>query len=173
MYAEHTRNRFHCTLSIPGTKLRACSASGKMWTGFTCTIHAERMRNKFYCTLSIHGNDFIACRANTESISSHAEHARKCLKVEYLVLQALGTIWFRFLQKSQNKNFMLVYLLSRWGRRAARSPATASAAMPTSPRCPAGRRASHRCALSAPSGRSCSRPSGLLLFCLSDWLELT
>ncbi len=40
--------------------------------------------NKFCRTLSICGRNFIACWAYAEPISSHAEHARKCLKVEYL-----------------------------------------------------------------------------------------
>jgi hypothetical protein len=79
--AEHTRNPFHRTMSIRGTNFRACSASGKMWTVFTCTIHAEHTRNEFYCTLSIRGTNFFACLAYVEPISSHAEHARKCLKV--------------------------------------------------------------------------------------------
>jgi hypothetical protein len=35
--------------------------------------------------LCIRGTNFIACWAYVEPISSHAEHARKCLKVEYLV----------------------------------------------------------------------------------------
>jgi hypothetical protein len=84
-HAQHTRNRFHRTLSIRGTNFRACSASGKMWTIFTCTIHAEHTRNlEFYRTLSIRGTNFFACRAYAEPISSHAEHARKCLNVEYL-----------------------------------------------------------------------------------------
>ncbi len=51
---------------------------------FTCTIHAEHTRNEFYRTLSIRGTNFIACWSYWEPISSHAEHARKCLKVEYL-----------------------------------------------------------------------------------------
>ncbi len=42
------------------------------------------MQNKFYRTLSICGTNFIACWAYSEAISSHAEYARKCLKVEYL-----------------------------------------------------------------------------------------
>jgi hypothetical protein len=82
--AEHTRNLFHRTLSIRGTNFRACSASGKRWTAFTFTIHAEHTRNEFYSTLSSRGTNFIACWAYAEPISSHAEHARKCLKVEYL-----------------------------------------------------------------------------------------
>ncbi len=76
--------------------------------------------------LSIRGTNFIAHWAYAERISSHAEHTRnrfhrmlsmrgKCLKVEYLgpifkntifknlVLQDLGTIWFRFLQKKSSK----------------------------------------------------------------------
>ncbi len=94
-HAEHTWNRFHRTLSIRGTNFRACSASCKMWTVFTCSIHAQHTRNEFYCTLSIRGTNFIACWAYLEPISSHAEHARKCLKVEYL-----GRIEFDF-QKSR------------------------------------------------------------------------
>jgi hypothetical protein len=62
---------------------------------FTCTIHAEHTRNEFYRTLSIRGTNFIACWAYWEPISSHAEHARKCLKVEYL-----GQIEYDF-QKSR------------------------------------------------------------------------
>ncbi len=83
------------TLSIRGTNFRACSANGKMWTVFTCTFHAEHTRNEFYRTLSIRGNDFIACSAYAEPISSHAEHARKCLKAKYL-----GRIEYDF-QKSR------------------------------------------------------------------------
>ncbi len=83
-HAEHTRNRFHCTLSIRGTNFRACSACCKMWTVFTCTIHAQHTQNEFYRPLSIRGTNFIACWAYVEPISSYAEHARKCLKVEYL-----------------------------------------------------------------------------------------
>ncbi len=40
---------------IRGTNFRVCSASGKMWTVFTCTIHAEHTRSEFYRTLSIRG----------------------------------------------------------------------------------------------------------------------
>ncbi len=79
-----------------------CSASGKMWTFFTCTS-----------MLSIRGTNFIAHWAYVEWISSLAEHTRKYLKVEYLsrieynfqksCVQALGTIRFRFLQKSKKK----------------------------------------------------------------------
>ena len=61
--AEHTRNRFHRTLSIWGTNFRACSASGKMWT----VLHVKSM-------LSIPGTNFIAHWAYGELISSHAEH---------------------------------------------------------------------------------------------------
>ncbi len=63
--------------------------------------------------LSIGGNDFIACWAYAEPISSHAEHARKCLKVEYLgrieydfQKSCVSGPWdhrFRFLQKRQKK----------------------------------------------------------------------
>ncbi len=82
-------------LSIRGTNFRACSACGKMWTVFTCTTHAQHTRNEFYRILSIRGTNFIACWAYWEPISSHAEHARKCLNVEYL-----GRIEYDF-QKSR------------------------------------------------------------------------
>ncbi len=62
---------------------------------FTCTIHAEHTRNEFYHSLSIRGTNFIACWAYWEPISSHAEHARKCLKVKYI-----GRIEYDF-QKSR------------------------------------------------------------------------
>jgi len=80
-----------------GTNFCACSASCKMWTVFTYTIHAQHTRNEFYHTLSIRETNFIACWAFAEPISSHAEHARKCLKVEYL-----GRIEYDF-QKSRVK----------------------------------------------------------------------
>ncbi len=94
-HAEHTRNQFYRTLSIRGMNFRACLASCKMWTAFTCTIHAEHTGNKFCHTLSIRGTNFIACCAYAESIASHAEHARKCLKVQYI-----GRIEYDF-QKSR------------------------------------------------------------------------
>ncbi len=61
--AEHTRNRFHCMLSILGTNFCACSASGKMWS----LLHVQSM-------LSIRGTNFIAYWAYRELISSHAGH---------------------------------------------------------------------------------------------------
>ena len=83
-HAEHTRNKFPRMLS---QRLNV--------NIFTCTIHAEHTRNELYRTLSIRGTNFIACWAYWEPISSHAEHARKCLKVEYL-----GRIEYDF-QKSR------------------------------------------------------------------------
>ena len=53
---------------------------------FTCTIHAEHTRNEFYRTLSIRG-------AESNTIFKN------------LVLQALGTIRIRFLQKKVKKKF--------------------------------------------------------------------
>ncbi len=64
-HAEHTRNRFHRTLSIRGTNFRACSASGKMLT----VLHVQPM-------LSIRGTNFITHWAYAEWISSQAEHTR-------------------------------------------------------------------------------------------------
>ncbi len=109
-HAEHTRNEFPRMLS-----------QRENVNIFTCTIHAEHTRNEFYRTLSIRGTNFSACWAYWEPISSHAEHARKCLKVEYL-----GWIEYDFqksrvtspwdhkvsvsAKKSKKKFFMLVYL---------------------------------------------------------------
>ncbi len=119
-HAEHMQNWFHRMLSIRGTNFRACSASGKMWT----CLHVQSM-------LSMRGTNFIAHWANGELISSHAEHTGKRFHrmlsmrgnvyksnilaesntiFKNLVLQALGTIRIRFLQKKSQKNFMLVYL---------------------------------------------------------------
>ncbi len=84
------RNWFHRTLNIIGTNFRACSASGKMWTVFTCTIHAEHTRNEFYRTLSIRGSNFIAWWAYSEPISSHAEHARKCIEYDFQKSRVTG-----------------------------------------------------------------------------------
>ncbi len=91
-----------------------------MRTVFTCTIHAEYTRNEFYRTLSIHGTNFIAFWANAEPISSHAEHPRKCLKVEYLSRieyhfqkSRIAGPWDHMVSvsaKKVKKNFMLVYL---------------------------------------------------------------
>ncbi len=63
-----TRKRFHRTLSIRQTNFHICSARVQISTFFTWT--SERM-------LIICGNDFIPCWAYAERISSHAEHTRK------------------------------------------------------------------------------------------------
>ena len=90
-----TRKRFYHMLSIRGTNFRACSASGKMWT----FLHVQSMLSirgtNFFAHWAWRGTNFIACWAYWEPISSHAEHARKCLKVEYL-----GRIEYDF-QKSR------------------------------------------------------------------------
>ncbi len=83
-HTEHTRNEFPRMLS-----------QQKNVNIFTCTIHAQHTRNEFYRTLSIRGTNFIACWAYWETISSHAEHAQKCLKVKFL-----GQIEYDF-QKSR------------------------------------------------------------------------
>jgi predicted amidophosphoribosyltransferase len=67
-------------LGVRGTNFCAYSASGKMWTVFTCTICAGHERNEFCRALSMRGTNFIACWACAEPISSRAEHARKCFK---------------------------------------------------------------------------------------------
>ncbi len=114
-HTEHTRKRFHCTLKIRGTNFRACSARGKIRTVFTCTS-----------MVSIRGTKFIAHCAYAERVSLPAEHTRngfhRWLSIrenvkksnisaesnmifKNLVLQALGTIRFRFLQKKYFKKF--------------------------------------------------------------------
>jgi hypothetical protein len=70
-------------------------------------------RNELYHTLNIRGTNFIAGWAYWERISSLAEHTRKCLKsnisaeshtiFKNLMIQALGTIRFWFLQKNLKK----------------------------------------------------------------------
>ncbi len=120
LHTEHTRKRFHRTLSIQGTNFRGCSASGNIWTVFTCKSMlsirgtnfianwayaertswlAEHTRNGFHRWLSIHGNNVLKSNISAESNTIFKN----------LVLQALGTIRFRFLQKIKKK-FMLVYL---------------------------------------------------------------
>ncbi len=59
-HTEHTRKRFHRTLSIRRTNFSGWSASGKMLTVFTCTIYAEHTGKWFYRTLSKRGNDLNA-----------------------------------------------------------------------------------------------------------------
>ena len=85
----------HRMLSILGTNFRACSASGKMWTFSHVQSLLSIRGTNFIAHLSIRGTNFIACWAYWEPISPHAEHARKCLKVEYL-----GRIKYDF-QKSR------------------------------------------------------------------------
>jgi hypothetical protein len=72
-HTEHMRKQFNLILRIREMNFRACSASCKMWTVFTCTS-----------MLSIHRMNLIAHWAYAEPISSLADHTRKCLKVEYL-----------------------------------------------------------------------------------------
>ncbi len=84
-HAEHTRNEFPRMLSQRYNV-----------NIFTCTIHAKHTRNEFYRTLSIleRGNFF---KSNVSAESNTI--------FKNLVLQTLGTIRFRFLQKS-NKKFL-------------------------------------------------------------------
>ncbi len=82
--------------------LARSAAYGEITTHFKKhhSEYAEHTRNVFHCWLRI---------AYVEWFSTLAEHTRKYLKVEYLspieydfqnlVLQAIGTKWFRFLQK--------------------------------------------------------------------------
>ncbi len=109
--AEHTLNRFHRTLSIRGTNFRACSARGKMWTVFTCTIrcwayaeqilsHTEHMRNEFHRVLSIHRTDFIACWACTEMLKSWISRPNRIRFSKISCYRPLGPYGFGFCKKS-------------------------------------------------------------------------
>ncbi len=83
-------------------------------------LDREHTRNRFNHWRCIRETFFIAGWAYEETMSSLADDARKCLKVEYLsriehfvqslVSQALETIRIRFLKK-YFENFMLLYPL--------------------------------------------------------------
>ncbi len=111
-------------LSIRGMNFCAYSASGKMWT----FLHVQSM-------LSIRGMNFIAHWAYGELISSRAEHtgnrfhrmlsmrgnvkksnisAESNTIFKNLVLQALGTIRFRFLQKKSKKKISCLCTFKGW-----------------------------------------------------------
>jgi hypothetical protein len=115
-HAEHTLNRFHCTLSIRGTNFRACSASCKMWTVFTCTIHAQHTRNEFYRTLtirwnefhsmlSIRGTDFIACWACAEMFKSRISRLKRTRFSKISCYRPLGPYGFGFCKKKSKEKF--------------------------------------------------------------------
>ncbi len=109
-HAEHTRNKFHRTLSIRGTNFRACSAYGKMWIVFTCTIHAQHTRNEFHRMLSIRGTDFIACWACAEMFKSQISRPNW---IRFSKISCAGP-WDHMVsvsaKKVKKKIFMLVYL---------------------------------------------------------------
>ncbi len=122
-HAEHTRNRFHRTLSIRGTNFRACSASGKMWTVLhvqsswayaeRILSHTEHTRNEFHRMLSILGTDFIACWACAEMFKSRISLPirRRFLKIS--CYRPLGPYGFGFCKKSQKKKFHACVPLSQ------------------------------------------------------------
>jgi len=87
--------------SIPGTNFRACSASSKMWTAFTCTIHAEHTQNKFCHTLSIRGTNFIACWAYAEMLKSRIPRPNRIQFSKISCYRPLGPYGFGFCKKSQ------------------------------------------------------------------------
>ncbi len=98
-HTEHTPNEFSRLLS-----------QRKNVNSFYRYIYAEHTGKWFYRTLSIRGNDLNAGWAYAEMISSLTEHMWKCFIksnisaesntiFKNLVLQALGTIRIRFLQK--------------------------------------------------------------------------
>jgi hypothetical protein len=135
-HTEHTRIKFHRTLSIRQTNFCVCSVCDEISTVSTWTQeetntylkniirkYAERMRNKFYRWLSMFGTNFIAGWACAEQIWSLADHTWKWLNVKKLnisaeskrifkslVLQALGTRMFRFLQKKKKKSCLCIPL---------------------------------------------------------------
>jgi hypothetical protein len=89
-HAEHTRNRFHRTLSIRGTNFRACSAGGKMWT----VLHVQSM-------LSIRGTIFIAHWAYAERISVlwfllDLKHSYNIAKYIYHIIRSFFCLFYRW-----------------------------------------------------------------------------
>jgi hypothetical protein len=104
---------FHRTLSILGTNFRACSASGKMWTVFTCTIHAEHTRNEFYRTLSIRGTNFIACWAYSEMFKSWISRPNQIRFSKISCYRPLRLYGFGFYKKVKKKFHACVPLISR------------------------------------------------------------
>ncbi len=96
-HTEHTRNEFPRRLSQQKNvnsfyMYNPCSAYAER-----ILLHTEHTWNEFHRMLSIRGTDFIACWACVEMFKS------RIFRPKNLVLQALGTIWFRFLQKNQKK----------------------------------------------------------------------
>ncbi len=118
-HTEHTRKRFHRTLSIRGTNFRVCSARGKKWTVFTCKFmlsigerissHTEHKGNKFHRWLSIRRTDFIACWACVEMFKSWISWPNLIWFSKISCYRPLGPHGFGFWKKVK-KNFMLVYL---------------------------------------------------------------
>jgi hypothetical protein len=113
-HAEHTRNRFHRKLSIRGTNFRACSACGKMWTVFTCTIHAQHTRNEFHRTLSILGTDFIACWACAEKFKSRISRPNRIRFSKISCYRPLGPHGFGLCKKSIKKISCLCTFKNAW-----------------------------------------------------------
>ncbi len=110
MLVESQQASLHCTLQYcSSTELGkkgvpSAMAPGKWVCWWRAKLHAlptaqpqpdrqfaEHTRNEFHLTLSIRGMDFIAGWAYAEMF------------IKNLMLQALGTIRFRFLQKIQKK----------------------------------------------------------------------
>ncbi len=92
-HAEHTRNELflhvQSMLSIRGTNFIAHWAYGEL-----ISSHAEHTENRFHRMLSVCGNvKKLTISAESNTIFKN------------LVLQALGTIRIRFLQKKSKKKF--------------------------------------------------------------------
>ncbi len=101
-HAERRGKHFYHTLSKRGNDFIAHWAYAERIFAYAQPAgNAGHMRKWFHRTLIIRGNDINAGWAYAEMISSLTAHTRKCLKVQYLVLQALGTI--RILQKKSQK----------------------------------------------------------------------
>ncbi len=72
--------------------------------------HTEHTRNEFHRMLSILGTDFIACWACAEMFKSRISLPIQKRFFKISCYRPLGPCGFGFCKKSQNKNFMLVYL---------------------------------------------------------------
>jgi hypothetical protein len=89
-HAEHTRKLFYHTLSIRGSDFIAHYAYEELiFAHAQPALHTEHMPNEFHHWLSISGN---VLKLNISAESN--------MIFKNLVLQALGTIKFRFLQKN-------------------------------------------------------------------------
>ncbi len=130
-HADHTRKRFYSMLSMRGTDFIAHWAYEEQISAHAqpavkcepfymynpCWAYAERIlshtehtRNEFHRVLSIRGTDFIACWACAKRFNSRISLPIRIRFLKISCYRPLGLYGFGFCKKSQNKNFMLVYL---------------------------------------------------------------